>query len=129
MTMLSLASMVPDSNDPATTPHRYKTASAPQAISNHLPNSLSMYLRIIVTHTGHAIQRQSMYAGRMLPRRTVLLAPAGPLSAAGAATMHLCLHQTTSAAAGYRRSLRGSSRARTPCVHGTPPAPDGVRPS
>jgi sugar phosphate isomerase/epimerase len=46
--------------------------------------------------------------GRMLTRRTVLLAPAASLAAG---PMHLCLHQTTSAAAGYRRSLEGYARA------------------
>src|SRR5581483_9780986 len=48
--------------------------------------------------------------GRMLTRRTVLLAPAAPLAAA-ASGMSLCIHQTTSAAAGYRRSLEGYARA------------------
>ena len=48
----------------------------------------------------------------MLSRRS-LLASAGALSVAGAedARMHLCLHQTTSAAAGYRASLEGYARA------------------
>ena len=38
------------------------------------------------------------------------MAPAAPLAAA-APTMTLCLHQTTSAAAGYRRSLEGYAKA------------------
>lgn len=48
----------------------------------------------------------------MLSRRS-LLASAGVLSAAGAADtrMQLCLHQTTSVAAGYRASLEGYARA------------------
>jgi len=50
----------------------------------------------------------------MLTRRSVLLASAGPLCAAAAnqnTSMQLCMHQTTSAAAGYRRSLEGYARA------------------
>jgi 2-keto-myo-inositol isomerase len=46
-----------------------------------------------------------------MTRRTVLLAPAAPLAAAGPSGMTLCMHQTTSAAAGYRRSLEGYARA------------------
>lgn len=49
--------------------------------------------------------------GRMLTRRTVLLAPAAPLARGGSTGMTLCMHQTTSAAAGYRRSLEGYARA------------------
>jgi 2-keto-myo-inositol isomerase len=49
--------------------------------------------------------------GRMLTRRTVLLAPAAPLAGAVSTGMSLCMHQTTSAAAGYRRSLEGYARA------------------
>jgi 2-keto-myo-inositol isomerase len=58
---------------------------------------------------------------RMLTRRTVLLAPAGPLAAEGQAGMTLCLHQTTSAAAGYRRSLEGYARAGIRQVEIIPP--------
>jgi sugar phosphate isomerase/epimerase len=47
----------------------------------------------------------------MLTRRTVLLAPAAPLAVAAGGSMQLCMHQTTSAAAGYRRSLEGYARA------------------
>src|SRR6476659_8674146 len=43
----------------------------------------------------------------MLTRRTILLAPA----VVRGAGFHLCMHQTTSAAAGYRRSLEGYARA------------------
>src|SRR5579872_683084 len=49
----------------------------------------------------------------MLSRRTALLAPlaaAVPLHAAGG-KMSLCLHQNTSQAAGYRKSLEGWSKA------------------
>ncbi len=49
----------------------------------------------------------------MLNRREVMILPVA-LQAAGAAPagkMTLCLHQTTSAAAGYRKSLEGYSRA------------------
>ena len=42
---------------------------------------------------------------RMVTRRSVLLAPAAPLAGASPAGMTLCMHQTTSAAAGYRRSV------------------------
>src|SRR5438552_19214473 len=53
----------------------------------------------------------------MLSRRTLLLAPLGTLAmssvrAAGASgRMTLALHQNTSAAAGYRKSLEGWARA------------------
>jgi sugar phosphate isomerase/epimerase len=48
----------------------------------------------------------------MLTRRTVVLAPAGALAAGGEpARMNLCMHQTTSAAAGFRRSLEGYAKA------------------
>ena len=60
----------------------------------------------------------------MLTRRTVLLAPAAPLSGGGPKgnqTMHVCLHQTTSAAAGYRRSLEGYARAGIKLVEVIPP--------
>lgn len=56
----------------------------------------------------------------MLPRRTVLLAPAMPLARA-TGTMNLCIHQTTSAAAGYRRSLEGYARAGIRYVEVIPP--------
>jgi 2-keto-myo-inositol isomerase len=60
--------------------------------------------------------------GRMLTRRTVLLAPAAaPLAGGGSAGMTLCMHQTTSAAAGYRRSLEGYARAGFRYVEVIPP--------
>src|SRR5881394_1058009 len=46
----------------------------------------------------------------MLSRRSVLLASSSAM-AARATPMPLCLHQTTSAAAGYRRSLEGYAKA------------------
>ena len=54
----------------------------------------------------------------MLNRRHLLLsalAPAMPLRAAPG-SMQLCMHQTTSAAAGYRKSLEGYARAGIKCV-------------
>ena len=59
--------------------------------------------------------------GRMVTRRTVLLAPAAPLGGGAAAGMTLCMHQTTSAAAGYRRSLEGYARAGIRYVEIIPP--------
>jgi len=53
----------------------------------------------------------------MLSRRTVLLAPLGALAVPAARAeaapgkMTLCIHQNTSAGAGYRRSLEGWARA------------------
>src|SRR3954451_6260897 len=52
----------------------------------------------------------------MLSRRTMLLAPLGTLAvsamrAEAAGKMTLSIHQNTSAAAGYRRSLEGWARA------------------
>src|SRR5260370_19311559 len=50
----------------------------------------------------------------MLSRRTVLLAPlaaAAIRAAAASGKMTLCLHQNTSRAAGYRKSLEGGPRA------------------
>src|ERR1051325_2477398 len=53
----------------------------------------------------------------MISRRTMLLAPLGTLAMSGARAaaatgkMKLCLHQKTSASAGYRQSLAGSARA------------------
>ena len=46
----------------------------------------------------------------MPTRRTVLLASSAAMAAPSSA-MSLCLHQTTSAAAGYRRSLEGYAKA------------------
>src|SRR5436309_11224719 len=46
----------------------------------------------------------------MLSRRTALLSSSAAM-AARSAPMALCLHQTTSAAAGYRRSLEGYAKA------------------
>ncbi len=58
----------------------------------------------------------------MLSRRS-LLASAGALSVAGAdeSRMPLCLHQTTSVAAGYRASLEGYARAGIRLVEVIPP--------
>ena len=56
----------------------------------------------------------------MLTRRTLLAAPAAALAAAPG-PMQLCLHQTTSAAAGYRRSLEGYARAGIRYVEIIPP--------
>jgi 2-keto-myo-inositol isomerase len=56
----------------------------------------------------------------MLSRRTVLLAPSAAL-AAPSARMQLSLHQTTSAAAGYRRSLEGYAKAGIRYVEVIPP--------
>jgi 2-keto-myo-inositol isomerase len=49
----------------------------------------------------------------MLSRRTICLAPLAQVvtRAAGTGKMQLCMHQTTSVAAGYRKSLEGWSRA------------------
>ena len=57
----------------------------------------------------------------MLTRRTLLLSPAAPLAGAAAAGLDLCLHQTTSAAAGYRGSLEGYARAGIRYVEVIPP--------
>ena len=59
----------------------------------------------------------------MLTRRNALLAPLAQVSNVGAAPrpMALCLHQTTSAAAGYRRSLEGYARAGIKYVEVIPP--------
>src|SRR2546427_687717 len=46
----------------------------------------------------------------MLSRRSALLSSSAAL-AARSGSMPLCLHQTTSAAAGYRRSLEGYAKA------------------
>ncbi|MGH9666443.1 MAG: sugar phosphate isomerase/epimerase family protein [Bryobacteraceae bacterium] len=59
----------------------------------------------------------------MLTRRHALLAPLAQVSRLGAAptTMFLCMHQTTSAAAGYRKSLEGYARAGIKYVEVIPP--------
>jgi len=49
------------------------------------------------------------------------MAPAAPLAAAGSPGFTLCMHQTTSAAAGYRRSLEGYARAGIKFVEVIPP--------
>jgi 2-keto-myo-inositol isomerase len=56
----------------------------------------------------------------MISRRSVLIAPAGAV-AASALKMKICLHQTTSAAAGYRRSLEGYAKAGIKYVEIIPP--------
>ena len=56
----------------------------------------------------------------MISRRSVLLAPAAAM-AATPSTMKLCLHQTTSADAGYRRSLEGYAKAGIKYVEIIPP--------
>src|SRR5215467_8937931 len=62
----------------------------------------------------------------MPTRRSILLAPAAAAlsaqtSGAAGSTMQLCMHQTTSAAAGYRRSLEGYARAGIKYVEVIPP--------
>jgi 2-keto-myo-inositol isomerase len=57
----------------------------------------------------------------MLTRRAALLAPAAAAMAAPTSTMQLCMHQTTSAAAGYRRSLEGYAKAGIKYVELIPP--------
>jgi len=56
----------------------------------------------------------------MLSRRTALLSSSAAL-AARSGPMPLCLHQTTSAAAGYRRSLEGYAKAGIRYVEVIPP--------
>lgn len=56
----------------------------------------------------------------MLSRRTVLLSTSAAVAARPGA-MALCLHQTTSAAAGYRRSLEGYAKAGIKYVEIIPP--------
>ena len=56
----------------------------------------------------------------MISRRSVLIAPAGAVTAS-ALKMKICLHQTTSAAAGYRRSLEGYAKAGIKYVEIIPP--------
>lgn len=56
----------------------------------------------------------------MPSRRSILLAPGAAL-AAPRSSMQLCLHQTTSAAAGYRRSLEGYAKAGIRYVEVIPP--------
>src|SRR5438105_164736 len=66
----------------------------------------------------------------MLSRRTMLLAPLGTLAApvaraiAASAKMTLAIHQNTSAAAGYRKSLEGWARAGVKNVEITAPLLD-----
>jgi 2-keto-myo-inositol isomerase len=57
----------------------------------------------------------------MLSRRAVLIAPAAAAMAAPTTTMQLCMHQTTSAAAGYRASLEGYAKAGIKYVEIIPP--------
>jgi 2-keto-myo-inositol isomerase len=56
----------------------------------------------------------------MISRRSVLFAPAAAMAAAPS-TMKLCLHQTTSANAGYQRSLEGYAKAGIQYVEIIPP--------
>lgn len=58
-----------------------------------------------------------------MTRRHALLAPLAQASHLGAArtTMFLCMHQTTSVAAGYRKSLEGYARAGIKYVEVIPP--------
>ncbi len=56
----------------------------------------------------------------MISRRSVLFAPAAAMAATHSA-MKLCLHQTTSADAGYRRSLEGYAKAGIQYVEIIPP--------
>jgi len=58
----------------------------------------------------------------MLTRRNLLAAGAAvPVTAAGGGKMFLCMHQTTSAAAGFRASLEGYARAGIRYVEVIPP--------
>lgn len=58
----------------------------------------------------------------MLSRRNLLAAGAAlPLSASASSAMFLCMHQTTSAAAGFRASLEGYARAGIRLVELTAP--------
>src|SRR2546422_1009618 len=59
----------------------------------------------------------------MLTRRSVLLSTSAAM-AARSTTMSLCLHQTTSAAAGFRRSLEGYAKAGIKYVEVIPPHVD-----
>jgi 2-keto-myo-inositol isomerase len=59
----------------------------------------------------------------MISRRSILLAPAAAM-AATPSTMKLCMHQTTSAEAGYRRSLEGYAKAGIRYVEIIPPQLD-----
>jgi hypothetical protein len=56
----------------------------------------------------------------MISRRSVLLAPAAAMAASSSA-MKLCLDQTTSTDAGYRRSLEGYAKAGIKYVEIIPP--------
>src|SRR5580704_5683832 len=56
----------------------------------------------------------------MFSRRSVLIAPAAAMATVHS-TMQLCMHQTTSAAAGYRRSLEGYAKAGIKYVEIIPP--------
>src|SRR5713101_906717 len=56
----------------------------------------------------------------MLSRRSALLSSSAAM-AARSAPMSLCLHQTTSVAAGYRRSLEGYAKAGIKYVELIPP--------
>src|SRR5436305_14214852 len=47
----------------------------------------------------------------MMSRRTAILTSAAAIAAPRPGAMYLCLHQTTSAAAGYRGSLEGWAKA------------------
>ena len=57
----------------------------------------------------------------MISRRSVLLAPAAAMAATSPSGMKLCMHQTTSANAGYRRSLEGYAKAGIKYVEIIPP--------
>lgn len=61
----------------------------------------------------------------MLTRRDVIAAgAASPVAAAPTATMHLCMHQTTSAGSTFRASLEGYARAGIRYVEIVPPLID-----
>ena len=65
------------------------------------------------------------YGSGMLNRRRLLtLIPALQLRAAAESKMTLCIHQTTTAAAGYRKSLEGYARAGIKQVEIVPPLVD-----
>ena len=57
----------------------------------------------------------------MLSRRNILMAPALPLAAAATGKMVLCMHQTTTVGAGFRKSLEGYAKAGIRLVEVIPP--------
>ena len=75
--------------------------------------TLAAKLRYHEAMRNQVMLNQAMLNQPVLNRRHLILsalAPAIPLRAAPG-SMQLCMHQTTSAAAGYRKSLEGYARA------------------